>query len=79
MRPANERPEPGDLFLCYKVVGEGPDKRRDFYHVGVVDEVTPEAFLTVEGNGNSDGSADGHEVARRWRGFGGKAFVRMGT
>ena len=60
------------------MVGEGPDKRRDFYHVGVVDEVTPEAFSTVEGNSNDDGSADGHEVARRWRGFGGKAFVRMG-
>jgi hypothetical protein len=69
-----ERPNPGDLFLCYRVVGEVID----YYHVGIVDEVTAEAFSTVEGNGNSDGSADGHEVARRWRGFGGKAFVGMG-
>jgi hypothetical protein len=74
MRPSGERPVSGDLFLCYKVVGQ----RRDYYHVGVVDEVAAEAFSTVEGNSNDDGSADGHEVARRWRGFGGKAFVRMG-
>jgi hypothetical protein len=75
MRIPDEGPNPGDLFLCYR---SGRNYVRDFYHVGIVDEVAAEAFSTIEGNSNDDGSADGHEVARRWRGFGGKAFVRMG-
>lgn len=48
-------------------------KRRrpiDYIHVGIVVEVTSKgAYRTIEGNTNDEGSANGHQVCARWRGY----------
>jgi hypothetical protein len=56
------RPAPGDVFLC--IGGE-----TGHYHSGLVDGPVKSArFPTVEGNSNTDGSANGVGVVRRPRG-----------
>lgn len=55
----------GSLFVQRK--RKGPI---DYTHVGIVVEVTSRgAFRTIEGNTNDEGSANGHEVCARWRGY----------
>lgn len=42
----------------------------DYIHVGIVVEVTSKGvYRTIEGNTNDEGSANGHEVCARWRGY----------
>jgi len=75
-----EEPHVGDVFLLYSAM------RRRFIHTGIVVGVEEEELVherdvhvcvTVEGNTNDDGSANGHSVLRRPRGFGPKdRFIR---
>jgi len=53
------KPEPGDIFLC--IGGE-----TGHYHTGfMAGPISSDRFPTIEGNSNSDGSANGIEVASR--------------
>lgn len=63
-RPA----KPGDLFLVLRANGSHA-------HIGIVRGVEDEAFRTIEGNTNEDGSANGFEVAARTRSYDAKQFV----
>ena len=60
--------KPGDLFLVLRSNGTHA-------HIGIVTGVGQEAFQTIEGNTNDDGSANGFEVAARTRGYDAKQFV----
>ena len=59
----------GDVFLC--VNGD------DAFHTGLVTKGAAEYFGTVEGNSNDDGSANGHEVCGRSRGYANKVFISL--
>lgn len=62
--------KPGDIFLCVR-------NGTDAYHTGLVTSVSEDSFGTIEGNTNEGGSANGYEVARRYRGWAGKRFITM--
>jgi hypothetical protein len=47
----------------------------DWVHTGIVIGVGGEAFDTIEGNTNDEGSREGYEVCRRVRGYGNKDFI----
>jgi hypothetical protein len=47
----------------------------DWQHVGIVTATEPDAFHTIEGNTNDDGSREGYEVCERVRGYDKKDFV----
>jgi hypothetical protein len=59
---------PGSLFLVRRTDG-------DWQHVGIVTATEPDAFHTIEGNTNDDGSREGYEVCERVRGYDKKDFV----
>jgi hypothetical protein len=46
-------------------------------HTGIVIEAKYDAFYTVEGNTNDDGSAEGYEVCKRIRNYDGKDFILL--
>lgn len=71
---ATLRPEVGDLFLRYR-----GDQTRDYYHVGIVTAADTKGFATIEGNSNTDGSANGDRVVALSRGYARTVFVRMGA
>jgi hypothetical protein len=59
---------PGSFFLVRRT-------RTDWTHVGVVTRSGPDAFDTIEGNTNDDGSREGFEVCSRTRGYKDKDFI----
>jgi hypothetical protein len=60
--------KPGYLFLVRK-------NQTQWAHIGIVEAVQGEAMLTIEGNTNDDGSAEGYEVCRRTRGIKDKDYL----
>jgi hypothetical protein len=77
-----DEPHVGDIFLLYSRL------QRRFIHTGIVVGVQDEervhlrhvhSCVTVEGNTNNDGSANGHTTLRKWRTFkeaDGHKFIR---
>ncbi len=59
---------PGSLFVVRA-------SSSHWSHVGIVSVVNNDAFGTLEGNTNDDGSSNGYEAIERTRGFAGKDFV----
>jgi len=59
---------PGSLFLVRKTDD-------DWQHVGIVTSAAADAFHTIEGNTNDEGSREGFEVCERVRGYDKKDFV----
>lgn len=59
---------PGSFFLNRKTAG-------DWVHTGIVTHVESEAFQTIEGNTNDEGSREGYEVCQRVRPFGARDFI----
>ncbi|AHG90113.1 Peptidoglycan-binding domain 1 protein [Gemmatirosa kalamazoonensis] len=59
---------PGSLFLVRKTAD-------DWQHIGIVTSAERDAFHTIEGNTNDDGSREGYEVCERVRAYDGKDFV----
>lgn len=62
--------EPGSLFLVRRT-------STDWTHTGIVVRAGDDAFETIEGNTNDDGSWEGYEVCRRHRDYRGIDFVRL--
>ncbi len=60
--------KPGYLFLVRKT-------NNNWAHIGVVEAVRGDAMLTIEGNTNDSGSAEGFEVCRRTRGIKDKDYL----
>jgi hypothetical protein len=56
-----KQPRPGDIFLLLRPGG------KTSFHTGIVRNVSPLWFGTVEGNSNDAGSAEGYEVCKRTR------------
>ena len=64
------RPGIGDLFMVYHRT------KKRYAHIGLVAAVTPEGFLTIEGNSNDEGSREGYEVCQNLRQYiGGIVFA----
>lgn len=64
-----KRIRPGTVFLSRSAPS-------DWTHTGIVTRVDDdEAFSTIEGNTNDDGSREGYEVCARKRGFRNKDFL----
>ena len=61
---------PGSLFLVRK-------SPTDWTHTGIVAEVHPEFFRTIEGNTNDDGVREGYEVCTLTRSYKDKDFVLL--
>lgn len=59
---------PGSFFLVRRTA-------TDWTHVGVVTRSGPDAFDTIEGNTNDDGSREGFAVCARTRGYKDKDFI----
>lgn len=67
---ANAGSQPPDLQVGSLFVQRKRRRPIDYIHVGIVAEVTNRgAYRTIEGNTNDEGSANGHEVCARWRGY----------
>ncbi len=49
----------------------------DWVHTGIVVRFAKDMIETIEGNTNDDGSREGFEVVRRFRGYKKKDFVRL--
>lgn len=64
------RVPPGSLFVVR-------DTATDWTHVGIVSEMGMDAFRTIEGNTDSDGSSNGVEATARSRGFAKRDFVLL--
>jgi hypothetical protein len=47
----------------------------DWQHVGIVTSAEKDAFHTIEGNTNDEGSREGFEVCERVRGYDKKDFL----
>ena len=60
--------KPGYLFLVRKT-------GNNWSHIGIVEAVQGDAMLTIEGNTNDSGSAEGFEVCRRTRGIKDKDYL----
>lgn len=58
----------GSLFLVRRTAS-------DWTHVGIVTHADVDAFDTIEGNTNDDGSREGDRVCARTRGFRNKDFI----
>jgi len=69
-RRAPNEVRPGSLFLVRK-------SPTDWTHTGIVAEVHPEFFRTIEGNTNDDGVREGYEVCTLTRSYAGKDFVLL--
>jgi hypothetical protein len=67
---ARERLSPGSLFLVRK-------SPTDWTHTGIVAEIHPEFFRTIEGNTNDDGVREGYEVCTLTRSYTSKDFVLL--
>ena len=65
---AHEAIPPGSFFLVRRTA-------TDWTHVGVVTRSGPDAFDSIEGNTNDDGSREGIEVCARTRGYKNKDFI----
>lgn len=63
---------PGDLFLIHR---EG----NDWIHTGILIDVQPETVTTIEGNSNTTGSREGHEVCTLTRSYRRLDFIRINT
>ena len=59
----------GYLFLLRKATAN------HWAHIGLVEAVQGDTMLTIEGNTNDSGSAEGFEVCRRTRGIADKDFL----
>lgn len=59
---------PGSLFLVRKTP-------TDWTHTGIVVEIHPQFFRTIEGNTNDDGVREGYEVCTLTRSYQNKDFV----
>jgi len=59
---------PGALFLVRKT-------DTDWVHIGVVLKADVDVFYTIEGNTNDEGSREGYEVCKRFRGYKQKDFI----
>ena len=69
---ANRRKvKPGSLFLSAK------DDPNDWSHVGIFVSGSADAFTSIEGNTNDEGSNEGFEVCTRTRGWDQKDFIRI--
>jgi hypothetical protein len=66
--PDFKRITPGSLFLVQKTT-------TDWQHVGIVTSAEKEAFHTIEGNTNDEGSREGFEACARVRGYEKKDFI----
>jgi hypothetical protein len=60
--------KPGYLFLVRKT-------DNNWAHIGIVEAVQGDSMLTIEGNTNDSGSAEGFEVCRRTRGIKDKDYL----
>ena len=60
----------GYLFLIRKT-------NNSWAHIGIVEAVQGETMLTIEGNTNDNGSAEGFEVCRRTRGIKDKDYLTL--
>ena len=60
--------KPGYLFLV-------PRTTTKWLHIGIVEAIQGEAMLTIEGNTNDSGSAEGFAVCRRTRGVKDKDYL----
>ena len=69
-RRAPSELRPGSLFLVRKSL-------TDWTHTGIVAEVHPEFFRTIEGNTNDDGVREGYEVCTLTRSYASKDFVLL--
>lgn len=61
---------PVSIFLCRRSPG-------DWSHTGIAYEGSGATFLTLEGNTNDGGSANGYEVCGRTRSIDDKDFIRL--
>jgi len=61
---------PGSIFLVRKTP-------TDWTHTGIVVEIHPEFFRTIEGNTNDDGVREGYEVCTLTRSYTSKDFVLL--
>ena len=61
---------PGSLFLVRK-------SPTDWTHTGIVAEIHPEFFRTIEGNTNDDGVREGYEVCTLTRSYTSKDFILL--
>jgi hypothetical protein len=59
---------PGSLFLVRRTSA-------DWEHTGIVLSAEKGLFYTIEGNTNDEGSREGYEVCRRFRGYKNKDFI----
>jgi hypothetical protein len=59
---------PGSLFLVRRTSA-------DWEHTGIVISAEQDLFYTIEGNTNDEGSREGYEVCRRFRGYKNKDFI----
>ncbi len=59
---------PGYIYLSREFPGY-------WTHVGIVIDVKDEVFMSIEGNTNDEGSAEGYEVCRRIRNYDSKDFI----
>ena len=61
---------PGSIFLNRR-------SSTDWVHTGIVVAVHKDSIETIEGNTNDEGSREGYEVCRRFRGYGKKDFILL--
>jgi len=59
---------PGSLFLVRRTTS-------DWEHTGIVVTAESDVFHTIEGNTNDEGSREGYEVCKRFRGYKDKDFI----
>lgn len=60
--------KPGSLFLVRRTPS-------DWVHTGIVMKAEADIFHTIEGNTNDEGSREGYEVCKRFRGYKQKDFI----
>jgi hypothetical protein len=64
--------KPGDIF-----VNRHRSNANDWVHTGFITKVWDDAFTTIEGNTNDEGSREGYELCERTRGYLGKDFINL--
>ena len=70
---AQSRLKPGTIFMQ---LARGSERQKYKYrHTGLIVKPGPTSMMTIEGNTNDDGSADGYEVCARTRTYGDMDFV----
>jgi hypothetical protein len=57
----------GSIFIIHK--------DDEYIHTGIVISADKETFVSIEGNTNDDGSAEGYEVCKRIRNYDSKDFI----